>query len=220
MKVLIFSDTHLTSCFEKKKFQYLQRIISSADRVIINGDLWDGFLISFQDFYQSEWKKLFPLLKQKDTIYLFGNHDEQHLNNLKLLGEFSQKTAQTYSFQDSGIQYIIEHGHRIFPTELGCENVESKIFRSKVMLWGMAEKLLACIFGQSYQILLKKNNTILKKSYTYTSPEKIFHIFGHTHCSEVDSQKNFINTGIIRHGLGQYMMIENGKVSIVNERYN
>jgi len=220
MKTLIFSDSHLTQQFDEKKYNYLQRIISSSDQVIINGDFWDGFLIPFQEFYQSEWKKLFPLLKQKETIYLFGNHDEQHLNNLKLLGEFSQKTAQTYSFQDSGVQFVIEHGHRIFLTELGCENVESKIFQSKVILWGMVEKLLACIFGQSYQRLLKKNNIILKNSYTYTSPEKIFHIFGHTHCSEVDSQKNFINTGIIRHGLGQYVMIEHGKVSIVKERYN
>ena len=64
MKILVFSDTHLSSTFEEKKFNLLKEIISRADRVIINGDFWEGYLISFKEFLDSRWKELFPLLKK------------------------------------------------------------------------------------------------------------------------------------------------------------
>jgi predicted MPP superfamily phosphohydrolase len=76
MQTLIFSDTHLTKGFNRKKYEFLREIIEPVDRVIINGDFWDGYLTSFDKFVNSEWQKLFPLLKEKQTIYLYGNHDK------------------------------------------------------------------------------------------------------------------------------------------------
>lgn len=71
MKTLIFSDTHLTSKVHKKTFSFLEDLISQVDKVIINGDFWDSYKTSFDEFIDSGRKKLFDLLLQKDAIYLF-----------------------------------------------------------------------------------------------------------------------------------------------------
>jgi len=77
MTILVFSDTHLTHRFNKKKFLFLSRIIKKADKVIINGDFWDGHISSFHRFINSKWSMLFKLLKQKKTVYIYGNHDRK-----------------------------------------------------------------------------------------------------------------------------------------------
>jgi predicted phosphodiesterase len=81
MKILVISDVHLDNAFEKPKYRFLKKIIRRADRVIINGDFWDGYLVKFQQFIQSPWKSLFPLLKSKKTIYIYGNHDKKILSD-------------------------------------------------------------------------------------------------------------------------------------------
>ncbi len=53
MKTLIFSDTHLTNKPDPKRMAFLKKIINEADRVIINGDFWDGVFISFDQFLSS-----------------------------------------------------------------------------------------------------------------------------------------------------------------------
>ncbi|KUK82735.1 MAG: Metallo-dependent phosphatase, partial [Microgenomates bacterium 39_6] len=77
MKTLIFSDTHLTDRLDPKKMAFLKKIINKADQVIINGDFWDGAFISFDQFLSSPWQELFSLLKKKQTIYIYGNHDKK-----------------------------------------------------------------------------------------------------------------------------------------------
>jgi len=43
MKIAIFSDTHLRLPFEERKFKFLERVIKNVERIIINGDFWDGY---------------------------------------------------------------------------------------------------------------------------------------------------------------------------------
>jgi len=75
-KILLFSDSHLhPPIFKKAYFDRLVNLIEQADQVIINGDFWEGYFYSFDQFVNSKWNQLFPLLKQKHTIYLPGNHD-------------------------------------------------------------------------------------------------------------------------------------------------
>ena len=38
MKILVISDLHLTTRFDQKKCEFLEKLISRADKVIINGD--------------------------------------------------------------------------------------------------------------------------------------------------------------------------------------
>ena len=82
MKYLVFSDTHLTPKFDHRKFSVLKEAIDQADRAVICGDFWEGFGNSFDDFVSSKWSEtLFPLLKKKKTVYLYGNHDKKEYAN-------------------------------------------------------------------------------------------------------------------------------------------
>jgi len=71
MILSVISDTHLTNKFNENKFNKLRSIIESSDKIVLNGDFWDGYATDFEDFYNSKWSALFPLLKSKKTIYLF-----------------------------------------------------------------------------------------------------------------------------------------------------
>ncbi|PIR13184.1 hypothetical protein COV49_03020 [Candidatus Falkowbacteria bacterium CG11_big_fil_rev_8_21_14_0_20_39_10] len=219
MKTLIFSDSHLTHQFDEKKFNYLRRIISSSDQVIINGDFWDGFIISFDQFFNSKWSKLFPLLKSKKTIYIFGNHDSQRLNDLDRIKHFSDIQSMSHTFIERGKTFTIEHGQRYFPTELKNVDINSAFFRSICKFVKYTEKTIVRIFGEKYQKLLKKNNAKLKKHIGQNSDGSYF-IFGHTHSPEVDLSMNFINSGIICHGLAQYVIIQDGNIEIIKDRYD
>ena len=73
MKTIIFSDTHIGKRCDRRRFEYLKKIISDADRVIINGDFRDH-VVKSDKFMNSKWKELFPLLKSKKTIFIYGNH--------------------------------------------------------------------------------------------------------------------------------------------------
>ncbi|PIZ64025.1 hypothetical protein COY16_00450 [Candidatus Roizmanbacteria bacterium CG_4_10_14_0_2_um_filter_39_13] len=219
MKTLIFSDSHLTQQFEENKFKYLHHIISSSDQVIINGDFWDGFIISFDQFFNSKWNKLFPLLKKKKTIYIFGNHDSQRLNDLDRIKHFSDIQSMSHTFIEEGKIFTIEHGQRYFPTELNNINANSPYFRRISKFVKFTERIIAHISGDTYQKLLIKNNRKLKKHLPNKSDHSYF-IFGHTHSPEVDWSLNFINSGIMCHGLAQYVLIKDGNIEIIKDRYD
>ena len=70
MSTLVFSDTHFGKKFHQRQFEALKKLISESNKIIINGDFWEGLAISFDDFLKSDWSKLFPLLKQRETIYV------------------------------------------------------------------------------------------------------------------------------------------------------
>jgi len=55
MKTLIFADTHLTEKFDVKLFDYIAPLALKADQIIINGDFWDSYLTSFDQFMSSSW---------------------------------------------------------------------------------------------------------------------------------------------------------------------
>ena len=110
MKTLVISDTHLDTTFDEKKYAFLRSIIERADRVILNGDFWEGITISFDDFIKSEWKSLFPLLKQKQTIYLYGNHDRKEYNDERVQ-LFSAAQGDSHILKEENTTYHIQHGH-------------------------------------------------------------------------------------------------------------
>ncbi len=219
MKYLIFSDTHLTAKFDKKKYTFLKKIISEADRVIINGDFWDGYEIYFNQFISSPWKKLFPLLKKKQAVYLYGNHDKKSLND-KRVSLFSTKQALYHLLKSSNRSFWIEHGNKYFPD--WEEKVQIKQPNYVInRLYNITEKILFTIFGTKIQtVFFHQFNKTIEQAIQKTIPKRYIFICGHTHAQELDLKNHFINTGIIRHGLAQYLLIENGKLELKSERYD
>lgn len=219
MKILVFSDTHLTPRFEEKKFKFLESIIKKAEQVIINGDFWEGYTCSFQQFIASPWKHLFPLLKKKKAVYILGNHDKKIFLGKKTQ-LFSSSITSSIVLKQKNLPLTIEHGNRFSPSwddEIGLKKPPAlaiKAFemfeRTVVRSWG--KKGLLAFFGRF--------NKKIKKQIQKTDLQNTIHLLGHTHCAEIDLKNRFVNSGIIRHGLGQYITIEHGTITQHEEWYD
>lgn len=218
MKILVFSDSHLSLPFEEKKYNLLEGIISEADQVIINGDFWDGYLVSYKRFIESPWRHLFPLLKLKQAVYVFGNHDKETFAD-KSIYLFSAVQTQRYELKIKDITYIFEHGNRLSP--FGDEDMilpPDKPPKS-IRFMDKMEKLCIRRTGTKYQKILKMYNRRIKKKLKIELGKNQYYVCGHTHSAEVDHKNRFINTGVIKHGLAQYMWFKNNALYVKQEKY-
>lgn len=226
MKILLFSDTHLLKKFDEKKFAFLQRIISQADKVIILGDFWEGSLMTFDEFINSSWNKLFPLLKQKHTVYIYGNHDEETLSDNRV-SLFSDVQSVRFTFNEGGKTFVVEHGDKFFDNHLIYQLTYGgpfkQIFMSKSFItlrFIILDDLLTKVFGKKFLNRRLSFNKHIKKVMLNEFKNGQILICGHTHAAEIDLKNNFINTGIIRHGLGQYVLIDDREVILKEEWYS
>lgn len=217
MRILVFSDSHLTARFEERKYKFLKHIIERADRVIINGDFWEGYLNTFDEFVNSGWNKLFPLLKEKHAVYIFGNHDRQDLSDERT-ALFSDIQTHRFVLTIGDKSFIFEHGHRYVP--LGSNSPDYA--PSKVWMRGM-DRIERFVVRRFNKRIIKAsigflNSRIKKLRKAEVRHNEIF-FCGHTHWAEVDDNAGFINSGIVKHGLGQYLWIDDGRIVTKEEWY-
>jgi predicted phosphodiesterase len=218
MTIVIFSDTHLTDIFEDSKFRCLARIIERADRVIINGDFWDRYLTTFDKFVRSEWRKLFPLLKKKKTVYLYGNHDKRQYRDSRV-NYFSEKQTDIYKLSVGRSILHVEHGDRIAPAE---DTWLPRFFFQPIFLKPYIfyrEYLPLKMFGPRILVKYKKQNDKLKSWFKANLPQNNILVTGHSHLPEFNLKKGFINLGLIRHGFAYYLLIKNKQLELIGENY-
>lgn len=229
MKIVVFSDTHLTKIFEPKKYRFLKKIIESSDQVIINGDFWDCWYTDFDRFIHSKWQTLFPLLRDKKAIYIYGNHDPMvkcnHGINL-----FSIHANDRYSFSSSGQFFVVNHGadlikgKRPWFEEAYYWILDRLNFNLivKLFFWliRLGEMITFKLFGLKIitkTAIAKNHNCLIKQ--LHQEGDKDWWIIGDTHLAEIDNQNRFLNTGCIMHGHASYAVIENGTVTLIKDRY-
>jgi len=215
MKILVLSDTHLTPRFEQKKFDFLENIIQKSDSVIINGDFWDGYLTNFDAFIHSKWNSLFPLLKKKQTVYIYGNHDQKTFSDERV-SLFSIKQLDQYTLISNGIEYHIEHGNRLIPSIDDIFYQPKKLIYIETLLFSYYEEFITHVFKHSSRIWGVLLNNKLKRD---SKKHGIFYIYGHIHFAEFDLKNNFAVSGIFQFGLAQYLLIEDGCIIPKSEWY-
>lgn len=216
MKILIFSDTHLSNKFEKEKFLFLKKIISNSDQVIINGDFWDGYLTDFDSFMNSKWKNLFPLLKSKKTIYIPGNHDKiSWMNSRK--NEFSLICKDKFEISICKKKVLVTHGNKLQKLKIEFSRLP-KIKFGYINL--MLEKIFFRKLNPIYNFFCEKLNNqqinFLNKSHFDGL------IASHTHHEQLKFLKTgkiYINTGFIRHNFASFVEIINDKIYLRKEKY-
>lgn len=221
MKLIIFSDTHLTDKFDKKKYRFLKSIIEKADQVIINGDFWDGYRTNFDDFVKSKWSNLFPLLKKKRAIYLYGNHDDVKLSNGEVK-KFSIKQDKSLTLTNGSKVFHVQHGHAIkppvyrvlrnMPPNKMLAGLIHAVFKFGVKLMG--ERFFAWFFLPA---ILEQQ--ALKNWAKKTLSVNEYLICGHSHIAEIDEETGYINTGFIDHGHAQYVEINNWQPRLIRKKY-
>jgi len=217
---LIFSDLHLTDHFDLAKFQFLNELISSAEHVIINGDFWDSYFTSFEKFLNSPWQDLFPLLKAKQAIYLYGNHDRA-VDSDERVNLFSSTQAIRHDLQLPNYKFRIEHGNKLRPAfseRYPWLRRNPWLLRFLVRGEDVFEWLMLNIFdNHSYT---QSENKIIKQQLPAILGENEMLITGHTHCPEINLKEGYINTGEIKLGHASYISIDKvGNPELVFARY-
>jgi predicted phosphodiesterase len=206
---IIISDLHLSDKFCLKTSRILEKIISKSSELIINGDFWDDSKTTFDKFVNSEWSKLFPLFKEKNTKYIFGNHD-MHYRIDERVNLFSK--LQDYSIKltfDNKI-YRIEHGH-FFSTFsrvlMHISRIHPSLAKYPASPLGWYMKLSE-YFQRNHNVNLSKFlNSHFKKA-ILNDLFSDYLVMGHTHSPEFDKEKNYINSGFIRNGFASYVLFD------------
>jgi predicted phosphodiesterase len=218
MRYLVFSDSHLTHHFDTGKFNALKDAISPADRVVINGDFWDGFSTTFEKFVTSPLKdSLFPLLKKKKTVYIYGNHDAKQYTDTRT-SLFSDRQVQSYAFESGDITVRCEHGNRLVPLFDEWLHARMPVFINTI--YSQYEKSMVGLFGKNYlKVAYSRFNTIAKKKSRNELKKNEYLAIGHTHYAEHDPESRFLNSGIIQHNLAQYLYIKDGVITPVEKQY-
>ena len=222
MTILVFSDTHLCLPFDQKKFNYLKKIINSADRVIINGDFFDGYMISFVDFIKSPWNQLFPFLKSKKTVYIYGNHDKKTFSN-KQVDLFSDIQVDRYKLKTKNKVYIFEHGQKIRITPDMVWKMNKKIFKTVIYLGHIFRQFMISLFGKIFITLRFAYRNVQSKrkiAEIYKPQDEEIYIIGHNHFGEIDEKNHFAASGMILYGFASYLTIENDKIFLHEEWYD
>lgn len=221
MKTLVISDLHFTNRFQQKRYDFLKQLIENSSQVIINGDLFSDHTVTFDDFFQSEWSRLFPLLKKKGCIYIFGNHDKEHFSDERRK-QFAVESNEGMDLVTKAGRFRIEHGHHLLnkhwqePERLtqikrktGVMNYSEPLLDKVVTKRGVA---LYKVFGAGWQRRLKK----------YAKHKLIdadFLVVGHTHIPEYSPENKFINTGFINFGHAYWLEITDKTAELKEARY-
>lgn len=216
-KVVIFSDTHLSHRSDPAQLKFIERAIGPADRVIINGDFWDYGETTFGEFVNSSWKQLFPLLKKRKAIYLYGNHDLEKACDQRV-ELFSVKQGDHCLIETTKQQLLVRHGHLLAPSR---DVAMPRVFANPPMLkLGNGINLLGVNLAlKSYLNLFQIRNRLMKKLSSSFQNNQLL-VCGHSHLAEYNLEKKYINNGVIRWGLGQYLKVEDGQLNLVRSRYN
>ncbi|MEX1061682.1 MAG: metallophosphoesterase [Patescibacteria group bacterium] len=221
MRTVFLSDTHLSAVVEPARLRYLASLTSRADKLFILGDLWDKDLCTFDEFINSNWQVLFPIWLDREAEYLYGNHDPRNSCDERV-AYFSTKQYESLDGEVDGLKLHLEHGHRIVRTHnplldwiarfrLGTEPVGYHFLR-----W-VAPRALKTL-GE-WAVKFRDGGGTQKLTSQASQYGDRISICGHTHAAVMDLKNRYANCGFIDFGWGQYILIENGEIKLIKERY-
>ncbi len=212
------SDLHLLPSFVPTKYEFLQKLISQCEQLIINGDLWSYYHNSFDDFFNSEWNKLFPLMLSKNAIYIYGNHDEARWSDSRV-NQFSKIQTDQYKIQTESNTFYIVHGHRILYGNAGPNilalNIKKAVHFEKLRYF-IEARLIGTTSTSPFLTILNKK---LKKYAIEHLKQGEILVTGHTHHPEVDLENRFINEGFVNFGLAHYLEINEDSFELKFAKY-
>lgn len=213
MEYLILSDIHLRKGFEKKKMNFLIELIKKYNNIIINGDLYEARYIKPDSLLNGKYKPLLNLLREKDTIYIYGNHDPKDKSDL-VAKYISKKQYEYLKIKLGNRCYHIEHGHNL---GFGSDNTSDFVFRIIDNISYQIQKyfdFLTHYLGSNWNKIIIKNR---RSTRLINETETL--VVGHTHVKCIDLNNKFINGGYIKYGRGSYVVISDSKTELITVKY-
>jgi UDP-2,3-diacylglucosamine pyrophosphatase LpxH len=166
----------------------------------------------------SKWQLLFPLLKARDTVYVFGNHDRQEWTDQRV-NQFSVCQRKGICIQNGTKHLLVTHGDAIIPVYEDFIPGRSLRFLCS-RTWIRLEAIGIRLVGKRFSRVGAATNATLKTFAKQRLDEDEILVCGHSHLSEYDLDSNFINLGLHRQGLGQYLMVDDHAIELLEETYS
>lgn len=211
MTVLVISDTHLGKTFNPKKYDYLYDLFSKYSLIVLNGDFWDYYSFSFEDFLNSKWSDLFEIMKDK-TIYIYGNHDKKEYADERV-SLFSKEQHEEYCLPIGNKTFIFTHGHKID----GFKQNEKAWFVTLDRLLKLNDIGLVLDYLSIY---FAKNRDANFKGFAKNLSDNEVLVVGHKHIPLVNLKEKYVLGGSVLFGRAYYLVIsDSGEVIVIEERY-
>jgi len=219
MKVIVISDTHLTAKFDEQKFNFLLNLFRSCDKLVVNGDLWNCYSSTFDEFLNSDWNRLFPIMLSKSAAYIYGNHDRKEFMDERV-SLFSKEQHLKMELTVGGGTFHVEHGHLFFKHQSthtpGFMKVSRKLKIDERIRHPLEQFLYKTIGADKlFKFSSFMNAQVKSRAKEIFNSQKIL-VVGHTHVPECDKELGFVNTGFIDQGLAWYLEI-NGRGYKLNQ---
>ena len=223
MKTLIISDLHLNTHFDESMYDYIVKLLDRVDQVVINGDFWDYYLCTFEEFVNSKWSQLFPKFKEKNTIYVYGNHDKSIFADERTL-LFSHEQRDEYTLHSGDKKYIIEHGHRVAPEMDDKHPTLTRIFDfmyPRFYFYMMRDLPITRFVHRKIIFPKQEKLDVIMQEYVagLDEPDVNGYVFGHSHIFDEARIPKYYNSGSFWGGIAHYLVIEDGIVSAKEEQY-
>jgi predicted phosphodiesterase len=200
MKFLVFSDSHLSTQYDAKFLNWVKYWSKKVDKIIICGDLGDSYFCTLEEFVNSQWKEeLFPILKSKDTIYIYGNHDRKQIDDEKAEA-FCNIKAEKYKIKIGERTFQFEHGDRFF------RSVDTKI-RWLGRVGGFLQTKLSQILGKTYLKIFSKQTKSVRNEW---KDQEDFLVCGHIHCPYIGPNYCILGPGNSKYMLA--LIVDNGNL--------
>lgn len=220
MATFVFADTHLSEQFDPKLCSALEQRIVAADTTIILGDLWDWYRCSFDEFYNSEWSQLFPLIHKKKSYYVLGNHDRSEFMDERVKN-ISQWVGEAINLELDGVQIHCEHGDAIAPSKDHYFPRISKLTRGIYRRYYPMEVAVgrkAKWIGRAVN-LTQWSVHLRMMRYVQAHTSEVMRLMGHSHIPTADPAHQYFNPGATGMGWLRYLWIESGSIELKQEQY-
>lgn len=214
---IIISDTHLGSdvCESKKLLDFLERVYTQSNKLIINGDFFDN--LDFRRLKKKHWQILSllrKLSKYVEIIWIRGNHDGDaeivsHLIGVDFVDE--------YIFYSSNKSILCLHGDKFddfiykYPKTTKAADI---IYRT---IQKFDKRFLPKFIKQRSKIYLRCNENMINSSKKYAATKNIDIVcLGHTHFPTIDENGSvwYYNSGCWTENKCSYLTVKSGKVEL------
>jgi predicted phosphodiesterase len=208
MRTLIFSDTHLTDHFDQSQCDYIVKLVKSVDQVILNGDFWDGYLCSYEDFARA-WQPLLGVLAKTKTIYIPGNHDRYEWLSKQRI-HFASLHNDEVTVKIGNLRYRIQHGNTIAPEFDDRHQALTQFFARFywMIVWLRKHSLLGILMRKYDQRVSQDLEKTLIDYARAQSVQADLFVFGHTHLVANVPESQYLNPGISTPQMMRYLLID------------
>jgi len=227
MNYLIVSDTHLRKEFDRKKFLFLKKLFEKYQNIIIVGDFYEGYSLTFKDLLKGPWKKILDILKKKNSIYLYGNHDYYNKKNELLIKKIFKIYQEDFSINIGKKTFYFHHGFKFLKTiDIKFKFYLLPKFITDFMInkinYYQKHKIRAIQYKKNLNKIFLEKDTLksIKKIKEIFSKRNFWVIFGHTHNRMIDYKEKIANAGFIDYGYASFLTIsKTGKIKLHQKTY-